>query len=125
MCDGEERVPGYLKGGMMFRILSSGLLIGYDNVAFWFVLPLIGTLVANAIWFLIWALVEWSVPDSRKVKAAREEDRQTILHLKAKLCDTALELVKTQKSNAALRDVAEEMRNSNRNLNARASEALR
>jgi len=109
----------------MLKVLSSGLLVGWDNVTVWLVLPFIGTLVANAVWFGIWAFVEWRVPEARKIKMAREADRQIILTLKSRLCDVAMELVKTQKSEKALRDVAEEMRNTNRNMNARATEALK
>ena len=108
----------------MLKVLSSGLLVGWDNVAFWFVLPLLGTLLANAVWFGIWALVEWSVPDSKKVKMAREEDRQKILVLKAEKCDILTEMVRAQKSEKAMSDVLQEMRSSNRNLNARATGAL-
>ncbi len=108
----------------MIRVLSGGLLLGWDTVSLWIFILVGATLLANAIWFGIWALVEWHVPDSKKVKAAREEDRQTILALKAKLCDIAVELVRALKSEAALKDVVEHMRNSNRNLNAEATKAL-
>ncbi len=109
----------------MIRLLSSGILVGWDTATFWFLYLVAATLVANAVWFGIWALVEWHVPDSKKVKAAREVDRQTILALKEQLCDTLNELVRAQKSEKALSDVLEEMRSSNRNLNARASDVLK
>jgi hypothetical protein len=109
----------------MIRITAYGLLVGWDALAFWFVLPLLGTLVANALWFGIWAFVEWRVPESKKVKAAREEDRQTILALKARLCDSLVERDDAMRGRKEATDVLQEMRSSNRNLNARATSALR
>lgn len=108
--------------------LGVGFMIrntGYGNLAFWFLFPFLGTLSAMALWFAIWSIVEWKMPESKKVKAAKEEDRHTILLLKEKLADALVELVTLQKSEAKLRMVAEMARSSNRAVNAQASEALK
>jgi hypothetical protein len=109
----------------MMRLLSDGMLIGYGSFLLLLLVPMAGTLLAHGLWFGLWSFIEWRVPDSKKVKAAREQDRQTILVLKEQLCDTLAELVKLKKSEGELRGVAELMRNSNRNLNAKANEALK
>lgn len=109
----------------MLRLTADGLLIGYGSMLLWFVIPMAGTLVAHALWFSIWSLVEWKVPEAKKVKAAREADRQTILALKAELADTLREMVRAQGAEATAKGVLEEVRSTNRNINARATEALK
>ena len=108
----------------MFRVLSSGLLIGWDAMAFWFLWPFCGTLAALLLWFTVWSFIEYKMPKAKQVKAMREADRQTILALKSQLCDTLNEMVRAQKAEKTMADVLEEMRSSHRNLNARANSAL-
>ena len=107
------------------RLLSDGLLIGYGSMVLWFLVPMAGTLLAHLLWFGLWSFIEWRVPDSKKVKAAREQDRQVILSLKAELCETLREMVRAQGAEATAKGVLEEVRSTNRNINARATEALK
>jgi hypothetical protein len=108
----------------MIRITAYGLLVGWGNVALWVLLPMAGTMLGLFIWYLLRAFVEWRMPEIAKVKAAREECRQVILALKAKLCDTLVEMNRAQKTEKQMADVLEEMRSAHRNLNARATSAL-
>ena len=109
----------------MIRILSDGILVSYTNIGFWLLVPFCGALLAHLVWYFTMAFVEWRLPEKAKLKAAREEDRVTILSLKAKLSDVYAEMVALQKSEANLRRVAELTRNSNRNVNSQVTEALR
>ena len=109
----------------MIRILSDGILVSYTNIGFWLLVPFGGALLAHVCWYFLMAFVEWRLPEKAKLKAAREEDRVTILALKAKLCDVYAEMVALQKSEAKLRQVAEMTRSTNRNVNAQVNEALR
>ena len=108
----------------MIRFLSDGILVGYMNVVFWSLVPFSGSFLAMFVWYVLRSFIEWRMPDKEKLKAAREEDRQTILILKSKLCDTLVEMVRAQKAEKQMSQVLEEMRSSHRNLNARATDAL-
>lgn len=109
----------------MIRLLSDGILVGYSNIGFWFIVPFFGALVAHALWYALMAFVEWRMPEKAKLKAAREEDRHTILTLKAELGDIYKELVALQKSEAKLRMVAEMTRSTGRAVNEQVTEALK
>jgi hypothetical protein len=108
----------------MVRILSEGLLIGWGRLTLWILCPFLGSFLGLLAWYLIRAFVDLRMPEIQKVRAAREEDRQTILSLKARLCDALLERDKAQKAERMLREFTEEVRSSNRNLNARATSVL-
>lgn len=107
------------------RLLADGILVGYMNIAFWFIVPFGGALLAHVVWYFLMAFVEWRKPEMAKLKAARAEDRQTILSLKAELCDIYKEMVALQKYDAKLRMAGEMARSSNRNVNATMTEALK
>lgn len=108
----------------MIRVLADGLFIGWGRLALWIALPFIGSFLGLLAWYLIRAFVEFRMPEIQKVKAVREELQQTILSLKARLCDTLIEKERAQRAEKVLREFAEEARSSNRNLNSRATAAL-
>lgn len=69
------------------RILSSGLLVPWENVLLWVLLPMPGTLLAMLLWYILRYIFDLRHPLSKRMRECRAEAQKEINELKAGLLD--------------------------------------